>query len=135
MRKGETTIQKQEVATRLREIRMNSGYTQERFAEIIDISLSAYKKLESAENQISIDCLRKIERQLKVSADYVLFGEHRDREEVWKAILNCSEQDKLYLLFRLANYFTKLSKGKFLTQDVQAIFDKEFLEILKEMEV
>ena len=135
MKKGETIIQKQEVAARLRGIRVNSGYTQERFAEILDISVSAYKKLESAENQVSVDCLAKIEKQLKVSSDYILFGEQQNREEVWKAIINCSEKDKMYLLFRLVNYFTRLSTAKFLTQDVQAIYDKEFLEVLKEVDI
>ena len=62
-------------------------------------------------------------------------GEQQNREEVWKAIINCSEKDKMYLLFRLVNYFTRLGTAKFLTQDVQAIYDKEFLEVLKEMDI
>ena len=81
MRRSENTSQKQAIASRLREIRKNSGLTKEKFAEILELSLSAYKKIESAENQISIESLRKIHEQLKVSSDYVLFGKKEKWEE------------------------------------------------------
>lgn len=135
MRKKEDVTQKQEIAARLREIRKNSGLTQEKFAEILELSLSAYKKVESAENQISIDSLRKIEEQLKVSSDYVLFGKREDVDEIWKAILNCSECDKMVTLFRLLNYFTTVKGTRYATQDEQSICDERFLKLLKEMDI
>lgn len=135
MRRSENVTQKQEIAARLREIRKNSGLTQEKFAEILELSLSAYKKIESAENQISIDSLRKIEEQLKVSSDYVLFGKREDVDKIWKAILNSSECDKMVTLFRLLNYFTAVKETRYVTQEEQSIYDERFLKLLKEMDI
>lgn len=135
MRRREDVTQKKEIATRLREIRKSSGLTQEMFAEILELSLSAYKKIESAENQISIDSLRKIEEKLKVSSDYVLFGKREDVDEVWKTILNCSECDKMVTLFRLLNYFTAVEGTRYVTQEEQSIYDERFLKLLKEMDI
>ena len=78
-RKGMTT-ERVETAGRIREVRLKAGLTQEKMAELLEISLSAYKKIESAENQISIDGLRKLEKELRASADYVLFGEQEGIE-------------------------------------------------------
>lgn len=135
MRKSEKLVQKQEIATRLRGIRKNTRMTQEKFAEILELSLSAYKKIESAENQISIDSLRKIEEQLKVSSDYVLFGKRGDVDEIWKALLNCSECDKMVTLFRLMNYFTRAKDGRYVAQEEQSIYDEQILKLLKEMDI
>ena len=45
---------------RLKEIRKELGYTQEKFAEIMKMSLSGYKKLESGEIRISVDKLIRV---------------------------------------------------------------------------
>ena len=42
-------MEKLEAAKRLHQVRKNLGITQQKFAEILDISLSAYKKIESGE--------------------------------------------------------------------------------------
>lgn len=53
---------KLDTAVRIRQIRENAGLTQEAFAEILGISLSGYKKIENAENQISLNGLRRLKR-------------------------------------------------------------------------
>lgn len=127
--------QKKEIAERIREIRKNGSLTQEQLAEILDLSLSAYKKLESAENHISIETLRKLKQQLKVSSDYILFGESKDSDEAWESFLNCSEYEKLLLLFRLMQYYTRMGKREHLTKEKQAIYDKKLREVLKDIDV
>lgn len=96
---------------RLKAIRKNADMTQEKFSEIMEISLSAYKKLESGENQISIDSLRKLVNKMDVSADYILFGESNDFASAWKGVMNCAEADKMMILLRLVEYFTE-TKGR-----------------------
>lgn len=135
MRKGKNTDQRQEVISRVREVRKNTGLTQEEFAELIDISLSAYKKVETGENNISIDFLRKIKQQFSVSSDYILFGEHENFDEVWKLILNTSEQNKMLLFMRLYNYFTRVKPRKYITHEEQAVYDEQFLEFFKGMDI
>lgn len=133
MRKGQDLDKKLERAARIRTIRKNVGLTQEEFAERIGISVSAYKKVETGENQISMDCLAQMEQQLNVSSDYVLFGKKVEADEAWKGFMNCSERDKIFLLLRMLNYFTKVKQGKYVTQDMQAVYDEKLLEFLKDM--
>ncbi len=127
VREGGFKAEKVSIANRLRKIRMSAGLTQEQFAELLDVSLSAYKKIESSENQISINGLRKIVTELNVSADYVLFGKYENFEDTWKMVMNCSEDDKLFLLFRLINYFTTVKEGKYCDHKDQAKYDGNIL--------
>lgn len=107
MSKKEVGEERLALAKRLRQVRMSMDYTQEKFAEILGISLTAYKKIESSENQITINGLRLLEKKLNISADYLIFGKHADFNETWKLIQNCSENDKMHLFLRLYSYFTK----------------------------
>ena len=123
-----------ETAKRVRTIRKSAGLTQEKMAEILEISLSAYKKIESGENQISLEGLRKLHSELKISADYVLFDKHKDLEGIWEMILNCEEYDKLRLLVRLVNYFAKTKSNGYYTQEEQTDYSDKLLNVLREMD-
>ena len=92
-------------ANRVREIRLGRGNSQEKFAEYLDISLSAYKKIESSENGISVNILRKLHRKFNISTDYILYGECKEFSDVLFLIDNCSETDKMKILFQLLHYF------------------------------
>lgn len=120
-----------ELAARLRQVRISLGYTQEKFAEVLGISLTAYKKIESAENQITIDGLRILNRELNVSADYLLFGKHSNSEKTWENIQNCSENDKLMLMLRLFMYFSEIKDEKFLSNKVLNELDEKILKYIK----
>ena len=135
MRRKDDVAAKKEIAARLREIRSGLGMTQEQFSEILELSVSAYKKIESGENQISIECLRKLEQKLKVSSDYVLFGRRADVENVWKQIMNCTDQAKMLTLCRLMNSFVAVKGGQYLTQEVQSMYDKKLFEYIEEKDI
>lgn len=111
MRRKTNVADKFEVAERLKKIREGAGYTQERFAEVLEVSLSSYKKIECANIQISLEALRKLHQKLNVSADYILFGETPNPKEAWNVVLNCNDYDKMFLLLRLFNYFSA-AKGE-----------------------
>lgn len=133
MNKKEISPERKQSASRLRLIRENAGFTQERFSEILGITLSAYKKLESGENQISIVSLRKLYNEMNVSTDYILYGNTESLDKVWTAVLNCKELDKMRILIRLLAYFTETRKGTFSLNDEQTIRDKEMLQLIKEL--
>lgn len=90
-----------EIAGRLKELRLNLKYTQEQFAEFLDISVQLYKKMESGENNISIATLHKMKKKLEFSVDYLLFGEKDDQETVWNRVISLDDSDKEKLLLRL----------------------------------
>lgn len=130
MGKKEISPERQDLANRLRQIREGAGYTQERFAELLEISLSAYKKIEIGENQITLDGLRKLDRKMEISADYLLYGENSDLEETWKRIQNCTEPHKLLLMLRLFQYFTKSKGPKYTEEEKLVLHDEQLLRVM-----
>lgn len=135
MGKNECVAQRQEIAARVREVRKKTGMTQEAFSEKLDLSLSAYKKIESAQNQISLDTLRKIALRFNVSLDYILVGKKKDADEVWKQLLNCSEEDKMISMLRLWNYFGKLWEGRYPTNEEQIAVDEIVLHTIRKIDL
>ena len=60
--------------TRIRKAREDAGYTRERFAELLDVSVSYMAEVERGRTGISLKMLVAICNLLGLSADYVLFG-------------------------------------------------------------
>lgn len=104
---------------RIKTIRNQLGLTQEAFAEQLDISYSAYKKLESGENIPSVDTLYKFKTRFHVSADYLLFGESNSVNDIWNKFLNTTVQGQAELYYRILYYYTKLPKINFLSEQEQ----------------
>ena len=61
--------------TRIRKAREDMGYTREKFAELLEVSVSYMAEVERGRTGISVKMLIKICRVLGLSADYILFGE------------------------------------------------------------
>lgn len=66
--------------TRIRKARENMGYTREKFAEKLDVSVSYLAELERGRTGISVKMLIKVCNVLGLSADYVLFGTERSKD-------------------------------------------------------
>ena len=66
--------------TRIRQARENMGYTREKFAEKLEVSVSYLAELERGRTGISVKMLIKVCNVLGLSADYVLFGTDRDED-------------------------------------------------------
>lgn len=62
---------------RIRKAREEQGYTREKFAEKLDVSVSYMAELERGRTGISVKMLIKVCNLLGLSADYVLFGVER----------------------------------------------------------
>ena len=60
---------------RLRNRRSTLGLTQEYMAEKASITLRFYQMIERGEKSVSLDTLISISKTLKISIDYLLFGE------------------------------------------------------------
>ena len=68
--------------TRIRQARENMGYTREKFAEKLDVSVSYLAELERGRTGISVKMLVKVCNVLGLSADYVLFGSERTEDSM-----------------------------------------------------
>ncbi|MBQ7523614.1 MAG: helix-turn-helix transcriptional regulator [Oscillospiraceae bacterium] len=62
---------------RIRRAREEMGYTREKFAELLDVSVSYLAEVERGRTGVSVKMLVKICSVLGLSADYLLFGEER----------------------------------------------------------
>ena len=65
---------------RIRKAREDLGYTREKFAELLDVSVSYMAEVERGRTGISVKMLMKICNVLGLSADYVLYGEERGED-------------------------------------------------------
>ena len=120
-------------AARIRQIREDAGLTQEAFAELIGISLSGYKKIESGENQISLNNLRELARALQVSTDYILLGKKEEYGTVWDQIINYPDSDKMFLLVKLLFYIAGTKNSAFYLREEQGSIDKTILRVMESL--
>lgn len=65
---------------RIRKAREDMGYTREKFAELLDVSVSYMAEVERGRTGISVKMLIKICNVLGLSADYILFGTERKED-------------------------------------------------------
>lgn len=105
-----TKENKKDRTERLKAIRLLLGYTQKQFAEKLEMSREGYQKLERGENNISMEVLEKLKTVYGISADYLLYGDFQDGEQIWNRLKNCSENTKLEIMIRLISYFTASRK-------------------------
>jgi len=82
---------------RLKKIRKQHNITQERFAEILNVSTDSITKYETGKVNIGHDCIIKICKMFNISADYFYFEQN-------KKLINdsrSSEDDVMYIFSEL----------------------------------
>lgn len=86
---------------RIRKARENMGYTREKFAELLDVSVSYLAEVERGKTGISVKMLIKICHVLGLSADYILFGGKRDTDTALLEKINCIDEKYLPLVNKM----------------------------------
>lgn len=123
---------KMESGHRLRELREQLGYTQEQFAEKLDISVSTVKKMETGEYNISVDTQRKLKETFHdISIEYLLFGSQKGVSDVWAQILVLDQWDKFLILQRLLAYFG-LNDKLLANREIDEVKARRLRQYLKE---
>ncbi len=97
---------------RIRKAREDAGYTREKFAELLDVSVSYLAEVERGRTNVSVKTLIKICNVLGLSADYVLFGENREADTLLLEKIHRLDKKYLPLLTDLIN-------------DLLALYEKE----------
>lgn len=95
--------------TRIRKARETLGYTREKFAEELNVSVSYLAELERGRTGISVKMLKKVCTVLGLSADYVLFGEERAADSALFDSIHRIDSKYLPLLENLLTELLKLS--------------------------
>lgn len=63
-----------EIGNRIRLLRNAKGLTQDKIAEIIDVSLRVWNDTENGRQAVTIDFLLKLNKHFDISLDYILTG-------------------------------------------------------------
>ncbi len=67
-----------EIGSRIRKVRKAQNLTQEEASEKCDITAAFYGNIERGDKKMSVDTLAKVSKGLKISVDYLLFGDEQD---------------------------------------------------------
>lgn len=94
---------------RIRKAREDLGYTREKFAEKLDVSVSYLAELERGRTGISVKMLVKVCNVLGLSADYVLFGNDRQEDSHRLDAIHRIDEKYLPLLDRVITELLALS--------------------------
>lgn len=91
-----------EIGRRIRLRRKQMDYTQERLAELMDVSVQMISNLEQGKKAIRPENLVKLCHFLAIDADYILTGRraHAVHDDVWEKYASLP-QDKKELVERL----------------------------------
>lgn len=131
MDKKDISEEQKALAGRLRNVRIQLGYTQEKFAEILDVACSTYKKIEKGESGITVTQLRLLKAKLDISIDYLLFGDSKDFDKTWMNVQNLDENDKICLFLRLHAYLKDNSRIALEAPETLTHKNAQIQEILK----
>lgn len=121
---------KVDTGKRLKKLRESLGYTQEKMAEVLEVSVTLYKKMENGSYNISVKTLRRLKERFNVSIDYLMFGEQISFDSFWMLIQSSRNSVKLKLLLRLLVYFQKDSRECFVEKKQDEDYMEYFIDIL-----
>lgn len=90
-----TSAELQEIGLRIAQRRKELNLTQERVADLMDVSVQMVSNLERGVKAIKIDNLIKISEILGISTDYILTGKHtfNDHNIMLLKLAKLSEDD------------------------------------------
>ena len=94
---------------RIRKAREDLGYTREKFADQLDVSVSYLAELERGRTGISVKMLIKVCNVLGLSADYVLFGNDRQDDTLRLDAIHRIDEKYLPLLDKVIAELLALS--------------------------
>ncbi len=85
-----------EIGKRIQQLRKHHGYTQERLAEKMQVSIQMISNLERGVKAIRIDNLIHLSQILDVSTDYILTGKEtpQDFHSLTARIAKLSDEDR-----------------------------------------
>ncbi len=102
------------IGERLRKARLEKGYTQEKLAEIMNVSVAYLSRIETGTTHINLKRLNELSNILGVSEALILNGASENsksylNDELSSILRDCSPQDK-ELIYHIANVIIKKDK-------------------------
>ena len=97
-----------QIGKRLQIARENSGYTQEAFAEALDVGVEHYRKIELGMYGLQRENMLILYEKYKIDPTYLLTGEKNHTFDVELFLANCSREERDEFIDRMLAYMRKL---------------------------
>ena len=97
-----------QIGKRLQDARRNGGYTQEEFAESLDIGVDHYRKLESGMYGLQPEKMFTLYETYRIDPTYLISGEKRQSFDFDSYIMNCEKKEKDILIDRMLAYIRRI---------------------------
>ena len=103
---------KKEFGKRIKSLRIQNGYTQEKLSEMIDISQRALSSIESGDNFVTSDTIDKLMVAFGISVEeFFATNKFKSSQElltmIEKNLANIKEPEKLEIVLNLTNSLAK----------------------------
>lgn len=104
----------EEVGKRISDLRKSYGYTQEKLAEMADISIQFLVQIERGQKTMKVGTLRKISAALSVSSDYIINGTsaYSENAEINALLSTLSEDDREHASKLLKVFVEAIAKNR-----------------------
>lgn len=96
------------IGQRLKTVRENSGYTQETFAETLDVGVEHYRKIESGAYGLQLEKMLILYEQYRIDSTYLITGEKNRTFDVELFLVNCSREERNKFIDRMLAYMKQL---------------------------
>lgn len=107
--KKEINIQ---IGKRLQTARENSGYTQEVFAEMLDVGVEHYRKIESGVYGLQPEKMLILYEKYRIEPTYLVTGDTNHKVDIELFLANCSREERDAFIDRMLAYMIKLMTGR-----------------------
>lgn len=96
----------------MQDARKNSGYTQETFAEALEVSVEHYRKLESGAYGLQPEKMLVLYEKYKIDPTYLITGEKNHAFDLEVFLANCSRKERDSFIGQALSYMKKLMTGQ-----------------------
>lgn len=99
-----------QIGKRLQEVREYRGYSQDEFAEAINIGVEHYRKLENGMYGIQAEKFLALYNKYGIDPTYLITGKSENSRDIIRILSNCSKEERVELLRRIMEYTLRLAE-------------------------
>ncbi len=96
------------IGYRLKIARENGGYTQEEFAETLDVGVEHYRKVELGIYGLQRENMLLLYEKYKIDPTFLITGERSNTFDVELFLINCSREERDKFIERMLEYMRKI---------------------------
>ena len=96
------------IGYRLQVARENGGYTQEEFAETLNVSVEHYRRVELGRYGLQRENMLLLYQKYKIDPTFLITGERNSAFDFELSLINCSREERDMFIDRMLAYIRKL---------------------------